>query len=71
MYVLRCETDGGSQGNDMKLKTNGFSLLIEQKAGSTAESEQTGWVCKKSKSHKSELPEESTKDGYDFTEQQD
>lgn len=42
MYVLRCETDGGSQGNDMKLKTNGFSLLIEQKAGSTAESEQTG-----------------------------
>lgn len=44
MYILRWEADGGSQGNDMKLKTNGFYLLVEQKASSAAESQQAGWV---------------------------
>ena len=40
---------GSSQGNDMKLQTNGFYLLIERKASLSAESEQAGWVWKKVK----------------------
>lgn len=40
---------GSSQGNDMKLQTNGFYLLIERKASLSAENEQAGWVWKKVK----------------------